>query len=117
MTHINETRRVGDAAGLGDAISFAADAAEITTKPLHVQETIATLQRDFVAEALRIAATKAWHAADDLAIGDDASAERGIRIAILNLREAATGFRQLEALTSAIEALNGAGTVTGRASP
>lgn len=63
------------------------------------------MQRDFIAEALRIAAVKAVHAADDLALGDDASAERGIRIAILNLREAATGFRQLEALVAAIEAV------------
>jgi hypothetical protein len=117
MSNINETRRVGDAAGLGDAISFAADATEQTTKPLHVQETIATLQRDFVAEALRIASIKAWHAADDLAIMDDDCAERGIRIAVLNLREAATGFRQLEALTAAIDALNGAGMVMERASP
>jgi hypothetical protein len=63
------------------------------------------LQREFITEALRIAAFKAWHAADDIELGDDASAERSIRIAIANLREAATAFRQLEALTSAIEAL------------
>jgi hypothetical protein len=75
-------------------------------KPLHVQQTIAALQREFVGEALRIAATKAAHAADDLAIGDDLSAERAIRISILNLREAAAAFRHLEALTSAIDALS-----------
>ena len=81
------------------------DGSKFAPKPLHVQAEIAALQRDFIVEALRIASTKAWHAADDLALGDDDCAERGIRIAILNLREAATGFRQLEALTSAIEAL------------
>ena len=79
--------------------------AEITTKSLHVQAEIAALQRDFVSEVLRIASIKAWHAADDLVLLDDACAERGIRIAILNLREAATGYRQLETLTAAIDAL------------
>ena len=88
-----------------EASSLAADAPKLAPKALHVQVKIADLQRDFVAEVLRIASIKAWHAADDLVLGDDASAERGIRIAVLNLREAATGFRQLEALTSAIEAL------------
>jgi len=83
------------------------DGSETNTKPLHVQAEIAALQRDSITEALRIASTKAWHAADDLALGDDASAERGIRIAIQNLREAATGFRQLETLTAAIDALGG----------
>ena len=78
---------------------------EITPKSLHVQHTIAALQRQFIGEALRIVAVKAWHAADDIDLADDASAERGIRIAVLNLREAATGFRQLEALTAAIDAL------------
>jgi hypothetical protein len=76
-----------------------------TTKPLHVQAEIAALQREFVIEALRIASTKSSHAADDLCLRDDASAERAIRIAIQSLREAAAAFRQLEALTSAIEAL------------
>lgn len=74
-------------------------------KPRHVQAAIADLQREYIVEALRIAAFKAWHAADDLTLCDDASAERGIRIAIANLREAAAAFRQLEALTAAIEAL------------
>jgi len=91
----------------------------IAQKSLHVQEAIAGLQREFIMEALRISSTKAWHAADDLALGDDASAARGIRIAILNLREAATAFRQLEALTSAINAVQQreASAVMGRASP
>jgi len=71
------------------------------------QEKIAALQREFIAEALRIVAFKASHAADDIEIGDDACAERSIRIAILNLREAATGFRQLEALEAARAGLAG----------
>jgi len=78
----------------------------IPHKTPHVQHAIAALQRDFIAEALRIAAVKSWHAADDIEMGDDASGERGIRIAILNLREAATAFRQLEQLTAAIDALD-----------
>jgi hypothetical protein len=69
------------------------------------QAAIADLQREFIAECLRIAALKATHAADDIEIGDDACAGRSIRIAILNMREAATGFRQLEALAAAIEAV------------
>jgi hypothetical protein len=69
------------------------------------QEAIADLQRQFISECLRIAALKATHAADDIEIGDDACAGRSIRIAILNMREAATGFRQLEALAAAIEAV------------
>jgi len=80
---------------------------DIPPKPLHVQETIASLQREFVCEALRIAALKAWHAADDVEIGDDDCAERGIRIAIQNLREAAPGFRQLQELKAAIAGLAG----------
>ena len=39
-------------------------------------------------EALRIAGIKALHAADDITLGDDGCAERGIPIAIQNLREA-----------------------------
>jgi hypothetical protein len=81
------------------------DAQTIPHKTLHVQHAIAALQRDFIVECLRIASLKSGHAADDIELGDDASAERGIRIAIQNLREAATGFRQLEELTAAIDAL------------
>jgi len=65
------------------------------------------LQRDYAVEALRIAALKAWHAADDLELGDDTCAERSIRIAILNLREAAAGYRQLKELEAARAGLAG----------
>jgi len=82
MPHINESPPAGGADGLGNVSCLVADSSENRNSRLHVQETIAALQRDFVAEALRIAALKAWHAADDLAIMDDDCAERGIRIAI-----------------------------------
>jgi hypothetical protein len=105
MDPTNETPPLG-AAGLGnDAFPGGKRASELAPKPLHVQETIASLQREFIAECLRIASLKAAHAADDIQLGDDASAERSIRIAVVNLRVAATGFRQLEALTAALDAL------------
>jgi hypothetical protein len=68
-------------------------------------ETIAGVQREFVAEALRIAGLKCFHGADDVAIHDDPSVERCIQIAILNLKEAAKAWRQLEALEAAAEAV------------
>jgi hypothetical protein len=70
-----------------------------------LSQTIADLQRELIVEYLRVVAVKAAHAADDLEIGDDACARRSVEIAILNLREVATAFRQLESLTSAIEAV------------
>ena len=106
MPHIGKTQPRGNAAGFEETSLLGGFGTQtIPHKTPHVQHAIAALQRDFIAEALRIAAFKAWHAADDIELGDDASAERSIRIAIANLREAATAFRQLEALTSAIEAL------------
>jgi len=102
----NKNPAAGDAAGLWNASLLGGfEAPELAPKSPHVQAAIASLQREFIAEALRIASVKAWHAADDLDLGDDACARRSIRIAIQNLREAATGFRQLEALAAAIEAL------------
>jgi hypothetical protein len=64
-------------------------------KPAHVQEAIADLKREFISECLRIAAIKAGHGAANVAIGDDLNAERDIRLAIENLREAARAFREL----------------------
>jgi hypothetical protein len=97
-------------AGLGENAFLGGNcSSELRPKPIHVQAKIADLQREFIAEALRIASIKAWHAAADLELQDDASAERSIRIAVLNLREAAAGFRQLEALTAAIAALGEGG--------
>ena len=60
------------------------------------QETITALRRDFVAEALRIVAVKASHAADDIELGDDCCAERGISIIIAHVKEAAATFRELQ---------------------
>jgi hypothetical protein len=61
-----------------------------------IQRAIAALQRDFAAEALRIAAIKAAHASDDVLLGDDPSAERAIRLAISHLRAGAAAFRELQ---------------------
>jgi hypothetical protein len=72
------------------------DSPSIAQNPAAVQATIVALQRDYIAEALRIAALKAAHAADDIEIGDDAVADRGITLAIQNLREAANAFRDLQ---------------------
>jgi hypothetical protein len=104
----NETRRAGDAAGLNDdAFPGGNCNSSNATKPLHVQARIANTQRDLVFEALRIAGVKALHAADDIALGDDECAERGIRIAIHYLKEAASGFRALEQIDAAIASLTG----------
>jgi len=69
----------------------------IAPNPSSKQAAIVGLQREFISECLRVAAVKASHAGDDILLGDDLAAERGIRIAIDNLREAASAFRQLEA--------------------
>jgi hypothetical protein len=95
MTQTNETRRAGDAAGLAHLSSFGADGAEINKRPAHVQEAIATLKCEFIAECLRIVALKASHGADNIEIGDRLNAERDIRLAVENLREAARAFREL----------------------
>jgi hypothetical protein len=92
-------------AGLLDINSVAGSDVESSQKPVHVQEAIAALQLDFVAEALRITGIKALHAADDITLGDDGCAECGIPIAIQNLREAATAFRRLQKLNDARSAL------------
>jgi hypothetical protein len=65
------------------------------------QEAIAALRRDFAAEALRVAAIKVAHAADDVLLGDDVGAERGIRLAIAHLRAAAATFREMQDLIGA----------------
>jgi hypothetical protein len=58
---------------------------------------IASLRREFIAEALRIVAIKAAHAADDVDLGDDIGAERGIAITISHLKAAAATFREMQA--------------------
>ena len=60
------------------------------------QETITALRRDFVAEALRVVAVKASHAADGVDLGDDIAVERGISIVISHVREAAATFREMQ---------------------
>jgi hypothetical protein len=65
------------------------------------QEAITALRRDFTAEALRVVAIKAAHAADDVLLGDDHGAEREIRLAISHLREGSAAFRELQDSISA----------------
>jgi hypothetical protein len=55
------------------------------------------LRREFACEALRIAAVKALHAADDIEIGDDYAAERELGVAVAHMRESAKAFRELQA--------------------
>jgi hypothetical protein len=88
----------GQTAGLGNTSSISSfDSSENNKpKPAHVQEAIADLKREFLSECLRIAAIKAGHGAANVAIGDDLNAERDIRLAIENLREAARAFRELD---------------------
>jgi hypothetical protein len=88
MSQTAKTPPLG-AAGLSESSCLGADEASIARNPVATQAAIVALQRDFIAEALRITALKAAHAAEDIDIGDDAIAERGITLAIQNLREAA----------------------------
>jgi hypothetical protein len=67
--------------------------------------TLSDLQREMIVECLRIVAVKAAHAADDLQIGDDECAGRSIEITILQLREAAKAWRQLQALEAATKTI------------
>jgi hypothetical protein len=66
------------------------------------QEAIATLQGEFSAEALRVAAIKAAHAADDVLLGDDVGAEREIRQAISHLRAGSATFREMQGTIESI---------------
>jgi hypothetical protein len=95
MTYQNGARRAGGAAGLDKASCLAADGPEINKKHAHVQEAFATLKCEFIAGCLRIAALKASHGADNVEIGDHLNAERDIRLAVENIREAAKAFREL----------------------
>lgn len=72
----------------------------IAQKAARVSRAIALLQKEFIAEALRIVAIKASHAADDLELGDDICAARNLGIVVANVREAAKAFRELEQLTA-----------------
>jgi hypothetical protein len=96
MAPQNETRRAGGAAGLGNSSSVTADVSENIHSQSAPQEATAALQRDFIAEALRVASLKAAHAADDVLLGDDVGAEREIRPAISHLGAGSAAFRKLE---------------------
>jgi hypothetical protein len=106
MAHQNNGPvRVAIAAGPVDVIALAAtDITENRLPPPKIQqpspaaqEAIADLHRDFIGECLRIASAKASHAADNILLADDLNAERDIRIAIENIREAARSFREWQA--------------------
>ena len=96
MSQSNETRRAGGAAGLGNSSSVTADGSENIHSQSAPQEATAALQRDFIAEALRVASIKAAHAADDVLLGDDVGAEREIRQAISHLRAGSATFREMQ---------------------
>jgi hypothetical protein len=78
-----------------DSPNIKFNTAQLTEKKPKIQAAIAALKRDFAAEALAIAAVKASHAADDILLGDDLGAERGIRLAISHLRAGAAAFREI----------------------
>ena len=88
-------------AGLLDNYSLAGNDIENTPAQFAAQAVCAALQRDFIAEALRVVSIKAAHAADDIDIRDDDCAERGIRLAISHLRAAAATFREMQDLIGA----------------
>jgi hypothetical protein len=71
------------------------DNREISPNPHEKQAAITALRRDFVAEALRVVAIKAAHAAEDIELGDDVCAERGLGIVIAHVKEAAKTFREM----------------------
>jgi hypothetical protein len=79
------------------------DGRNTAKNPAPVQGAIAALQREFVAECLRIVALKAIHAADNTLIADDANAERDIGIAVSHIREAAKSFREFQVMTGAAQ--------------
>jgi hypothetical protein len=92
---MTQTRQTPDS-GPGLANSIITDPQSNIPKNPAVQAAVIDLRRDFVSECLRIAAVKAAHGADNIALNDDLCAERDIRIAVENLREAAASFRQLQ---------------------
>jgi hypothetical protein len=105
MSLQNEARRVGDATGLGDTVRLATNGSPITKPSRAAQQAIADLHREFVADCLRIAAIKAAHGADNILISDDITAERDIRLAVENIREAARAFREWQASVAEAERL------------
>jgi hypothetical protein len=101
MAHTSETLpRATAGSGYSSSIGIG-DGSENKPGEHTVQEATAALQRDFIAEALRVASIKAAHAADDIDIRDDDCAECGIRLAISHLRAAAATFREMQDLIGA----------------
>ena len=111
MSQSNHTGRVGGAPGLGNSSSVTADYSENIHSQSAPQEATAALQRDFIAEALRVAAVKAAHAADDVLLRDDVGAEREIRLAISHLRAGSSAFRKLQGTIEGIADAIGAEAV------
>jgi hypothetical protein len=95
VTQTKRTPTTGGAAGAGEKCFVGTEHRLVAEAAPKKQETISSLRRDFIAEALRIAAVKAAHAADDVELGDDICAERGISIVISHLKAAAQTFREL----------------------
>lgn len=95
---LNATNPAAAAAATGSRLSKCGEAFgnSESTKDTTTKQAISALKRDFVAEALRVAAVKANHASDDVLIGDDLGAERGIRILISHVKEAAAIFREMQ---------------------
>jgi hypothetical protein len=105
MTLQKETRRAGDAAGLGNTSCLAADGSEIAQNtaptqdriqrnPAAVAVAIKDLTIEYAVDAAHIASVSARHFVEDIEIGDMWSAEHDLRMAVLHLKEAAAKFRE-----------------------
>ena len=89
MAQTDESPVAQDAAGLsGMQFPGRKSIRESNENPTSIQEAIVRLKREFAVECCRIAGVKALHAADNLLLLDDLNAERDLRIATRNLREA-----------------------------
>jgi hypothetical protein len=96
--HHSETAKPPSAKGGPGILSSicVGDGSENKPREHTPQEAIAAHRRDFAAEALRVVAIQAAHAADDVLLGDDHGAEREIRLAISHLRAGSAAFRELQ---------------------
>lgn len=96
QAQITENPVAWGATGLRNSSCLAADSSENTHSQSAPREVIAALRWDFSAEALRVAAIKSAHAADNASLGDDGGAERDIRLVISHLRAGSAAFRELQ---------------------
>ena len=111
MAHTSETLpRATAGSGYSSSIGVG-DGSENKPGEHTAQEATAALQRDFIAEALRVASIKAAHAADDVLLGDDVGAEREIRQAFSHLRAGSSAFRKLQGTIEGIADAIGAEAV------